>query len=199
VTVPSESPEARIQWAAFEELRRGRAATPVALAAAVGITRPAVVELLSALASNEQVELDDLEIVIGSRGLTLTPTVHRLVLAGVPLYTWCAFDALAIPAALTADAQIDTACAECSRPLHIDVDSGEPRAEAGLVVWLPAGECHNLRADFCAFANLFCSSDHVDRWRSRSADPTGERLDVGAAAHLGELLWVAPTLSRVVP
>jgi alkylmercury lyase len=197
MTVTSESPGARIQWAAFEELRHGRAAKPLALAATVGMTKQAVVQLLRALAANEQVELDDRGTVIGSRGLTLTPTVHRLVLAGVPLHTWCAFDSIAIPAALTADAQIDTACGDCSRSLHVDVDGGEPRAEAEWVVWLPAGNCRNLRADFCAFANLFCSSGHVDRWRARAADPTGDRLDIGAAARLGRHLWVAPSLPRV--
>jgi hypothetical protein len=91
------------------------------------------------------------------------------------------------------DAEVDTVCGFCSRALHANVIDGEPHADADLAVWLPTGPCDNLRADSCAHANLFCSLEHLNQWRTRAGEPTGELLDITAAADLGRSWWVSPT------
>src|SRR5947207_395005 len=116
----SDSLENRIRWAAFEELQHGRPAESVSLAASVGATHDDVLSELRRLAATGRIEVDDESAVIGSQGLTLTATGHRLVLAGVELHTWCALDAIGIPAALAVDAEVDTVCGLCSVPLHVD-------------------------------------------------------------------------------
>ena len=190
----SDSLEDRIRWAAFEALRHGRPGEPASLAVAVGVTEEEVLAELRRLVAAGRIELDDASSVIGSQGLTLRSSVHRLVLAGVELHTWCALDAIGIPAALGVDAEVDTVCGFCAQRLHVSVIDGEPHAEAGLAMWLPTtGPCDNLRADFCAHANLFCSPDHLQQWRARAGEPTGELLHITAAADLGRSWWVPPT------
>ena len=185
--------EDRIRWAAFEELRYGRPADSASLAASVRVTRAEVLAELRRLAGSGRIELDDTLSVIGSQGLTLTSTVHRLVLAGVQLHTWCALDAIGIPAALRVDAEVDTVCGYCAQRLHVHVIDGEPHADSDLWVWLPAGPCDNLRADFCVHANLFCNPNHLQQWRAGAGEPTGEVLDITASADLGRSWWAPPT------
>lgn len=188
-----DSLEDRIRWIAFDELRHGRPVEPESLAISTGVSHDGVLAELRRLADGGRIEVDDAWSVIGSQGLTLRGTLHRLVLAGVELHTWCALDAIAIPAALELDADVDTVCGLCSQPLHVTVIDGEPRTDGDRPVWLPTGPCDNLRTDFCAHANLFCSVDHLYRWRARAGEPTGDVLDIAATADLGRSWWVPPT------
>src|SRR5579859_524657 len=43
------------------------------------------------------IEFDDRGAIIAYGGLSLVPTLHRLVMDETELYTWCAFDALFLP------------------------------------------------------------------------------------------------------
>ena len=64
--------------------------------------------------------------------------LHRLVLAGVRLHTWCAADAVGISAVLGKTAHVTTSCGSCGRRLQIDPYRGElERVPAG-ALWLPA-------------------------------------------------------------
>ena len=67
------------------------------------------------------VERDTAGRVVGIAGLTLEPTKHRLVLDGQGLYTWCAIDAVGIPAALSLDAQVTTSCAHRGATLSVRI------------------------------------------------------------------------------
>jgi alkylmercury lyase len=68
---------------------------------------------LAGLARAGLVEQDPTGAITGAHGLTLAPTRHHLVLAGVDLHTWCALDAIGIPAAVDTDAEIATRCGWC--------------------------------------------------------------------------------------
>ncbi len=57
-------------------------------------------------------------------GLSLTPTSHRLRLNQREMFAWCAADAVGIPAALSLDAEIDSACQFCRTPIHIAMKKG---------------------------------------------------------------------------
>ena len=62
---------------------------------------------------------------VGSCGLSSVPTKHRLQIRGRALFTWCAEDAVGIPAALAEDARIDSNCRHCGTQVSIDMVGGQ--------------------------------------------------------------------------
>ncbi len=62
--------------------------------------------------------------IVGSGGLSLRPTEHSLTLDGRALFTWCAADAIGIPAALGKDARINSICHACGEPIAITLTAG---------------------------------------------------------------------------
>jgi hypothetical protein len=103
------------------------------------------------------------------------------------LQTWCAFDALAIPAALGWTATALTTCGSCGADLAVALEDGEPAGEAW--GWLPPGDCEHVLRDFCSSADLFCDRSHLDAWRAAAGDPPGEPHPVAALADLGRTAW----------
>ena len=82
-------------------------------------------------------EMDETTI-IGMDGLTTRPTGHTIVLGGVTLWTWCAYDIVGIAAALNTTAKGTTQCGECGRQIDVVIREGVP--ETGPVIgWLPTG------------------------------------------------------------
>jgi alkylmercury lyase len=74
--------------------------------------------------------------VVAARGLSLAKTVHRLAIAGRLLYTFCAVDAVGIPAGLERDARVESRCHGCGQPLTLTITKGvvtEPFD--GIVIW----------------------------------------------------------------
>lgn len=76
--------------------------------------------------------------VVGSWGLSLAPTEHRLRIRGRELYAWCAVDAVGVPAGLGEDATVTSQCRHCGAPVSIAMVAGQVgRAEpAGVHVWV---------------------------------------------------------------
>lgn len=134
-----------------------------------------------------RLELSDREIV-GAHGVTLHPTAHRISHDGGEAHTWCAFDAVGIPAALGIDAEVASTCPTCDRELLLQVHAGEPDAQP-MVVWMPLGPCEHLMSDFCARANLFCSRQHLEDWRLVVGTPAGDAMTLDESARLGRRAW----------
>jgi hypothetical protein len=65
--------------------------------------------------------------VVGSRGLSWVPTDHRLRIRGHTLYTWCAEDAVGIPAGLGEDASIASHCHLCGAPVNVVCGATVPK------------------------------------------------------------------------
>ncbi|MBI3648635.1 MAG: alkylmercury lyase [Actinobacteria bacterium] len=181
--------EEAVRRLAFRILRRGEVASSAAIAKGTGFSVGEVDDALRSLASGGQVELDTDGRVVGSAGLTLLPTSHRLTLGGVALYTWCAIDAIGIPAALDQDALATTSCPQCGRELWIEFERGRPASEPGFVAWLPTDPCSNVREELCPQANLFCDEEHLRSWRAGSGDPRGEVLSLSQVEALGRESW----------
>jgi alkylmercury lyase len=131
--------EKLVQGAGFRLLLQGRPVPTDALTEATGLAHADLEETLSALALGGQVVLQDGHLV-GCRGLSLLATAHQLVLAGRLFFTWCAIDALGIPGALRASAEITARCHECDAPVAVTIDRGRlARAQpAGTRVFLKA-------------------------------------------------------------
>lgn len=200
-TVADGIPEAKaLRSAGFAVLRQGKAATPEHLARSTGIQTPRVREALAAMARRGATELDEDGRLVGIGGLSLVPTRHELVLDGVPLYTWCAFDALGIPPAAAADAQARSRCAACGQSVEVTFSAGRPQGTPAVITWFPrCPSASNVRRDFCEVANLFCSRGHLDAWRESAGNPPGEALTVAEVADRGranwahDARWVAPS------
>ena len=62
------------------------------------------------------------------------PTDFRATVAGKSHYANCIWDAMGIPAMLHApEASIETICADCSAPLHLELQDGEMRGGESVV------------------------------------------------------------------
>lgn len=126
--------------------------------------------------------------IIGIDGLTMGWTRHQLVLDGVTLWTWCAYDIVGIAAALGADAVGSTRCGGCRQQIEVVIREGRPEGSTA-IGWLPDGSCSNVMAEFCPSALLFCSRTHLDEWRESEGPGSGAAFDVESLAERGRSDW----------
>ncbi len=121
----------------FRSLLEGRGIGTDAVARALGEPRAAVEPLVARLLERGTMERDPVSgELVGARGLSLTETVHRLVLDGRPLYAFCAVDAVGIPAALGRDARVESRCHACGAPVRLTMTAGTVTdASPGTVIW----------------------------------------------------------------
>lgn len=181
---------ARVRREAFRRLRRGRPADPAGIAAALGLRVEEVRDALVALADRGLAELDGSGRVVGVGGLTVRPGRHRLTLEGVELWTWCAVDAIGIPASLGADAVAVTSCPTCERELRLEMPGGRAVGGGELRAWLPrVDRIQNVVDELCPEVNLFCDETHLGTWRALRGDPPGEALTVEEVQGIGKRWW----------
>lgn len=119
------SGEKAVRVASFYEILKGKSATVLELAARTGLTREQVQANVKSLLQKGMLVVGDNEDIVGSHGLSLVPTEHRLNINGQKLFAWCAIDAIGIPAALGLDAQIYSRCFLCHDPVEITMLQGE--------------------------------------------------------------------------
>jgi alkylmercury lyase len=145
-------------------------------------------EVLDRLVTNGNLDRDPSGAVVGAGGLTLGDAPHRLLLRGRDYRTWCAYDAIGIPAALGEEGAISTRCGVCGRAiaLRVPIEADNERPER---LWLAAGGT-DLRAEFSTPTVLLCSPDHADAWAARQ-DGRGRIVDLGQASRLGAGAWAA--------
>jgi alkylmercury lyase len=150
---------------------------------------------VEALQRQGRIEVDPHGHLVAIHGLTARPTAHRIEHQAGVVHTWCAFDAIGIPAALRIDAQAITTCPTCRQELRITLTGGRPTGGDALRLWLPSSQYAHLVDDFCAHANLYCHHEHLDAAKPR---PNGHVVTVTDAAALGRATWrdVADALSR---
>ncbi len=125
--------------AAFHAILRGEALDRDGLARSTGFTPEKVDALLEGLKGRGLIVVEPgSDRIMGSWGLSLVPTKHRLRIRGRDLYTWCAVDAVGIPAALREDAVAISRCHECGVTVRIEMVAGEVgRVEpAGVRIWV---------------------------------------------------------------
>lgn len=175
----------RIALAGFAALWTGRTVTLDEL-----VPRdPAVLqEAADHLRARGRIELSEDGQVIAVHGLARRPTRHRIEHDGGVVNTWCALDTIGIPAGMGMDARAVTECPICGRQLKVEIVGGEPQPLAGAVLWYPEIRCGHLIDDFCSGANLFCSTDHLERWLG-DKPPTGRVMTLDEAAELGRQAW----------
>lgn len=122
---------------AFQALLGGEPAKVNELPAALRLAPAAVTSAVDRLVERGVAVVEpETGRVVGVRGLSLTETDHRLSLAGRELYAFCAVDAVGIPAALRADARVESRCHHCGAPLSLELRGGAVAAAPdGMVIW----------------------------------------------------------------
>ena len=132
--------------------------------------------------------------VVAAHGLSAIPArQHRLTLRGRPFWTWCAIDALGIPAGLGEDAVAETTCELCATAVRVEFKAGKVMAAShpDARVWDAqrlegrgtAGPPH------CALMNLFCSAEHLAEWRAAHPGEQGRERDLDGVGELGRAEW----------
>lgn len=145
-------------------------------------------EVLIELVERGRAEVDADGVLIGVHGLTARPTRHRFVHAGRLHHTWCAFDSVGIPAAMSLDAVATSDCPTCGRQVTVELREGDAADEA-VALWLPTPERNSdLMKDFCASADLYCSTDHL-RQRVDVHRSHGRVVPLDEALALGRETW----------
>ena len=206
--------ERALRRAGFAAVLAGRSPSFSELAAEAGISEEATREVLAELVMAGRATMTADGCLDGIAGLTLRPTRHAIEWAGSvspsgkPTVsvgnalgpggrraTWCAFDAVAIPAALGRTATAVTTCGGCGADLRVPLDAGVPAGDAW--GWLPPTDCQHVLRDFCAAADLYCDRAHLDAWRAAAGASPGQPHPVAALADLGREAWAdcLPTVS----
>ena len=181
--------ELAIQRAGLAAIHSGQHLTPIELGVAANVDPMRAQAIIEDLLGRQAATVTDGR-VDGIAGLTTRPTKHTLTIDGHERHTWCAFDAVGIPAALGLDAIVATPCGYCSEPIDLRFQAGRtgPAESWG---WLPAlDRCSNQLIDeFCSAADLFCSRGHLDQWHSAAGSPAGEPHALAELVEIGRAVW----------
>src|SRR5438094_52744 len=173
----------------FRALLGGKSVTVEELSSRSGLGIDEIRLALSELESKGLARVDVAGRLVGAAGLSVVPSPHRLELDGRVFHTWCALDAVGIPAALEADARATTTCPQCGRTMEVDIRGGCPVNFPEAVIWLPSKSCSSVADELCPDMNLFCDERHLREWSSQSGDPAGQSLSLREAADLGREWW----------
>ena len=175
----------RIAVFGFQALWSGRS---VMLTELLGEDGTALTEATQHLRLRGRIELSADGHLIAVHGLSRRPTPHEIEYHDGVINTWCALDAIGIPAALAIDAWARTMCPTCQSPLAVRLSAGDPQPLPGAMLWYPEGACGHLIDDFCSGANLFCSIEHLERWAGASRG-AGSVMTIAEVAEVGREVW----------
>jgi hypothetical protein len=175
----------RIAVAGFGALWAGRSVT---LGELLGEDATALTEAAEHLGLRGRIELSADGRLIAVHGLCRRPTPHRIEHDDGVVNTWCALDAIGIPAGLGIDALARTRCPTCETSLVVRLSAGEPQPLEGAALWYPEVTCGHLVEDFCSGANLFCTIDHLERWVA-DIPQAGRPMTIDEVAEVGRLSW----------
>lgn len=183
-----------------------RPVSPVRLAEALGSQPERVERTLALLDRQGRIRRDQRGAVTGSHGLSLTPTPHELTLeqrSGQErrYWTWCAWDAVGILAALAASGRIRSTSPSSGAPIQLDFHHGSPRqADPDLVVFFADTDCctpteggdgscasGSVIDDWCPLVNFFEHAEAAQAWAAAhgvrgTTVPLAEATDQGKAA-----------------
>jgi alkylmercury lyase len=152
-------------------------------------------ELAKALTQIPSIEYEDGEIV--GAALSIRETPHALEIEGRRLYTWCALDALFIPALIDKPCRVTSPCPATGGVVRLEVtaDAVVATDPAGAAVSIVMGGCSaDLRRSFCDGVRFFVSAAAAADWVSKSG---GAVISVHEAFRLGaaiarHLRWQEP-------
>jgi alkylmercury lyase len=179
--------DAPLARALLRELARGEPVSPIALASVAGRDEQQTTETL---ARWPNVRRDEQGRVEAFGGLSLRPTKHRFEVGGRPLYTWCAWDTLFLPALLDDHAQVESTCTMTGTEVRLTVAPDRVLAAhpEDVRVSFPAPEqttTDEIVESFCCHVQFLAGADAAGRWAG--ARPGIFALRLADAFELGRL------------
>ena len=118
------------------------------------------------------IDYDDAGSIIGYWGLSLSETNYRFEVDGCSLYTWCAWDALFIPAIIRKTAIVTSHCPVTGSPIRLTVSASgvESVNSSNTVVSFIKPETVNTQKsivkNFCHYVYFFNSEGTGAQWVS---------------------------------
>jgi alkylmercury lyase len=178
-----------IEAAAFRELLRTRAPAPLsALATAVGMEEAGVRRAAAGLACGGHIRLSDDGDVVGSAGLSVVPSRHELAIGGRQFWTWCAWDAVGILAALRASGVVTSRDPRSGRRLQVVFNDGLPGDTPAVIFMVELTTYTSAHDEWCPLVNLFESDASARAWAAASGR-SGSVVTVAEAAARGATRW----------
>jgi hypothetical protein len=108
----------------FRALLAGRPAIAATIPESLGLDADRVTGALAALCRRGSLAVDETGTVTVARGLSAPATPHRLAIGDTVVHACCAVDAIGIPAALGADAVVQSRCHACGTELTVVLRGG---------------------------------------------------------------------------
>lgn len=187
--LPAIDAAGQLREAAFALLLNERRPIEIAeLAAVSGLSPQRAQRAVDTLAQAGWLDLDEHGRVNGGAGLTLAGEPHGLRVGDASFRTWCAYDALGIPAALGASGEIETACGRCGTPIGLTLRDGAPACQGPEQMWLAEGDGADLRGSFYTPTVLLCGDEHGAEW-AEAQGGRGQLLELAEAARRGAVDW----------
>jgi alkylmercury lyase len=177
--------DAPLARALLRSLANGAPVSAAAVAAFGGRDEQQVTETL---ARWPNVRRDEHGRVEAFGGLSLRPTKHRFEVAGRPLYTWCAWDTLFLPALLDEPAQVKSTCPATGAAVRLTVAPDRVLAshpQDVRVSFPPPGQASTAEIveSFCCHVHFLAGVDAASGWVRRS--PGTFVLDLDDSFELG--------------
>ena len=175
-------------------LARGAPIAVDVLAEVIGAGARSVRSALDESVRNGRARVDDAGRLVGTGGLSVVPHRHEMLVGERQFWTWCAYDAIGILAALEADGLIRTSDPASSKHLEIVFSKG-CAAEGSAVLFVPRFDsCSSVIDEWCPNANLFESEANARAWAERRCI-AGEVLSMSQASRVGASSW-RPLVTR---
>jgi alkylmercury lyase len=178
-------------------LADGRPVSPARLAGALTSDPGQVTRTLARLDRQGRVRLDPAGAVTGSHGLSVTPTRHELLFhedTGEQrrFWTWCAWDAVGILAALEASGRVRSVSPSSGAPVEVTFQAGGlSRADPALVVFFADADCcgsDSVVEGWCPLVNFFEHADAAKAWAAEKAI-RGTAVGLAEATDRGKEAW----------
>ncbi len=113
-------------------------------------------------------QLNKQNLIVGYRGVTLTPTDICVHLSSNTFYTWCAFDALFMMDLVKDNMEINCQCKHCDERLNISIEGCIHSKNTDVVMSFVIPSRQNYEQDlqqvFCRYVNFFCNQNCGELW-----------------------------------
>ncbi len=151
-------------------------------------------EILRRLAAADLLVLDGTgEIVLAAYPFSSIPTPHRVHLSDREVFALCAVDALGVPPMLQKEVRISSQCGYCGASVEIQARPERVTRyfPTETRVWFPASEddCCPIAESRCPNISFFCTSDHLETWRSVNGQADGVVLSLLEAFEAGREIF----------
>lgn len=170
---PMRPVECRTALALYRLLAEGTPVSDTRLAEAVGLSEE---DALAALAAWPPAFRDDNGDIVSFLALSVAELPpHRYVANGVPLSTWCAWDAMFMTVLLDGRAEVESVDALTGEPISLMISPAgvERRSHPDAVVSLLSldGKFHSdVFTTFCHYVHFFTSRENGERWAAEYDD-----------------------------